>query len=1560
MRTSLKSVATHQSRARGGDPCGRRNRVKAPFGRAEKRSLLHPSTRRPCLALLAAASLLSPAAAQNPDPRERPTGLGAQVLEDGSFPPPSTQAAESLIPTDVAARELLRRAADAVSRNEWKSALSALKGVLDNEQAGLIQENEIADPDSPDAGLRDGLRFVSSHVAAVRLLAQLPPEGRELYDLLYGSRAEGMLREAIEGARFDLLRKICREFPLTRAAEEARSRLAGLALDRGDRMEALHWLRGAAQANARHDAESSTPAVSEIARVLTASQWFRGEPCAENARDGAQGNTISSPPAGEAAADWREALGQIPPDYWLGHKAALCDLFGVMEGVLPEVSRGTRLAADMDGHPEAYWKHLLIRQVDTPWRLPIVGTAVGEDRVILRTPAGCQAFSLGSLTPIWQAVVDQGWPAVWKDVEGETMFFGQAADLVRMDFEDYVHGSIALGHGLVVLPLRREVPGIPMIFGFPFQRNMGRRRFQSPDEVMSPPLELVALDAETGELRWRLDGSGSAEFGEAQFPGPALEVGDGLWQPMRSRSDLEIAVLEAATGRITNRIPICSVTDERMGTNDAVYLMRAGQWVVAQVGALALVAVDAEEKRPLWAVQYEAQPPKWHQRIRDQAGWMPTPPLADGSVIINARPWVEDLEAHDVWTGRVLWRYDSQGEQYPIAAEGGRLWLGGERFTCLCTPTGAQVWSRPGPNFATGRAIVSDNRILCPHAEGLTFLDSTTGEITVEQKLPPGVEPFTRLFARADRLWSISAWGVRGWSNLSPTVENGNEIAAAWRNITLGRPALAFDRLERALKNAKIDSPSAANLSSNQSESPQESSELPADTDKPASDKTLDPPPGAPIWQQDARRAAYAAAAALAEAAKNDEEALAWLQRASSYAPDEDAAIHMAIQEAAVRRSMGQLKEAGDGLLKLLMRHSSRLWQFARSDSSTPQAIIAARNLCEIYAQMESDQDRTALEQITWKEVKAACDLLHLSSAEPLAATGDSLSRLELISRLEPFREAASTAAWALALWSRDSYQFEKSEHYLQRALALSPRADWSAAWSTELYKLRGREFYQNPAAQRETLNALKSMPGDTLLTNPFNADGDERISLAAWMARNAPREPAPTPDADSAGERVISLEAYRHKEIAEGYMATHYLLDVAWDGAGVGRILLITTQGQIEMRETEQFRQAAWSADLATEGSDYWVDQVLIDSVRDSAITLHTNPDVILAQTRDHVLAISARTGKRLWRVPANLDRLEGFSPPEGWRRIAADHGVAAFMTEPGRIQAVDLVTGRPLWRADLDRLKVGFVDSAEGAFVFMELGESPVLRFFDVSTGEPLGAAEFAGAAHPDEPVVVRRLGRYYVGPTPSAPENDVVGAFDPTSRKWLWKTPLGRGETLTRILPVGDSWIGLSFMGGKLRLLRGDTGEVTLELDLPDTRSVVEARKVGDERLVIKALSREGGELVPRLMGVSWPDGRALWSRDELDPTTFGLDAMDETGLILPIVVRQPYPAARRSPPLDMMALDVRTGNTVGGRVRLAPADSSDRPLGRFEVLGDMWLVPMSGEIRLIATSPYGPGE
>lgn len=236
--------------------------------------------------------------------------------------------------------------------------------------------------------------------------------------------------------------------------------------------------------------------------------------------------------------------------------------------------------------------------------------------------------------------------------------------------------------------------------------------------VGSPCRFLFAVDAATGQERWRF------EMGGAISGAPAYASGDdagGSGRPLvlvgQQGGEDDFYGLDAETG-----LPVWTQTLGWVWSSANVADGRA--FVPCVDGHLACVDVRSGHVR-------------W--RYRTGRGAYPEPPVADGRVFFGS--WDHFVYAFEAATGRLLWKFHTGGTPdsgAPIA-HGGKLYvpMGGRRLCCLDAATGRVIWEvRPeqgcmnaSPALWGGRLFVSTSvrTGAIPPASAIRCLDAADG-----------------------------------------------------------------------------------------------------------------------------------------------------------------------------------------------------------------------------------------------------------------------------------------------------------------------------------------------------------------------------------------------------------------------------------------------------------------------------------------------------------------------------------------------------------------------------------------------------------------------------------------------------------------------------------------------------------------------------------------------------------------------------------------------------------------------------------------------------------------
>lgn len=187
-------------------------------------------------------------------------------------------------------------------------------------------------------------------------------------------------------------------------------------------------------------------------------------------------------------------------------------------------------------------------------------------------------------------------------------------------------------------------------------------------------------------------------------------------------------------------------------------------------------------------------------------------------------------------------------------------------------------------------------------------------------------------------------------------------------------------------------------------------------------------------------------------------------------------------------------------------------------------------------------------------------------------------------------------------------------------------------------------------------------------------------------------------------------------------------------------------------------------------------------------------------------VIALDARTGKVVWRAAGKPPQKSGYKggstgaetvyEPEGLYTA----GDRVIVRDAAFLRALDVATGRELWRTMMASCREGGFTTAGGRFVTTDAcGASPAVEFYDVATGRLRGRwdPQAAGPALEVEPL----------GCAPAQSACTALRTVDAiASRGWLLGEPDAAGRTPVTAAPALDppgavlaGDIGVTYVGG-----------------------------------------------------------------------------------------------------------------------------------------------------------------
>lgn len=615
------------------------------------------------------------------------------------------------LPIDPRSRRKIQEARRLLAQQEWSQAIRLLQSLLDSKEDSFL----------PDEANK---RHVSIRVEANRLLGTLPKEGRQFYELEFGSQAKALLGRGREEGNPELLAEVALRYQHTEAGAEATAMLGTYHLDQGQAIVAALCFERLLER------DDTAPLLSPLVLFKAALAFERADlPEQRDRAFAAFQNRLNQPGAPPLPAALRgksmqelQALLRSPAmavsglvDYPMlqgrpdraGQLAAAVPFLEPRPGFPVDVTRPVKMTSVFN-HDAT--RRLLDEacKIQLRFHQPIISgqhpLAVG-DLLITRGPWGVQAFNVRTTgTLAWEHPMQAGLAAMTNaiptagldmprvNLEPSNLLFENSLIGVLSSDRQYVYAIEDLA-----VPPMVEMRGGPR----PIGDRLGKWHYHN---------ELVAYDLREGLPAWIV---GTYEpdqpFSDCFFLGAPLPLGDKLYVLVEISGEIRLMCLvnrrtwDAAAGRhraapeIIWSQPLCQVNrrlpddpGRRLHTAQIAY--RDGM-LICPTNAGVVLAVDLLTRSLVWAHAYQVQEETARSANvlfpgaapfvrRGQlgqvviAGEMASPPLGQntwaaaapiihrGYVIFTA-PDAKGLHVLHLRDGTLAWRRDRQLGQAP-------------------------------------------------------------------------------------------------------------------------------------------------------------------------------------------------------------------------------------------------------------------------------------------------------------------------------------------------------------------------------------------------------------------------------------------------------------------------------------------------------------------------------------------------------------------------------------------------------------------------------------------------------------------------------------------------------------------------------------------------------------------------------------------------------------------------------------------------------------------------------------------------------------------------------
>lgn len=676
-----------------------------------------------------------------------------------------------MAPRDV--RRPLTLAEEALAEENYAEAVNLLGGVL----SGTGSEDYFLPPEEGAGTL------TSVKNRALEMIGNLPPRGREIYQLRFGIEAEAILGDAIKAQDFDTVSQVAQRFFHTAAGYEAMVLLGRHHLDHGRYLQAARCFISVNDAtDGDHPLHTEASLLASMSLVLSGRAAEARDVLSQLAQDlrrpeiEAGGQSISlrsdSPEAIQQSFEQLAAMiGTLPPSATTDALTQWCMLGGGTErnavgaGGVPLLKPLWRVPVNDADDEEAV--QLVAREFDDeklaafPGVLPL---AV-NDFVIMRTPNKVIGVDIRSGKRKWLYPWDDDFFGIAPNQSVNSIIGTNARQqqLKQRLWEDAIYGRMSsngrsvyfvdgLGYATANRISSLQDPGA---LGFAGQVRV--KAFTSREVN-----HLVALDLTDdqgrpieGKLAWRvgdLDGLDEPALADTFFLGPPLPLDGRLYSLVESKGEIQLVVLDERTGALDWSQQL-AIVEEIGGVQISAMRRLAGAspsygegLLICPTAAGAIVAVDPATRSLVWGYQFPTRARRTGSTIASNSfqneSLRPGEKWFDGSIVVaDGHVLFSPVEATSLYclelkTGRLVWEKPiSREDGIAIAGvrDGTAFVMGGTSIKAINVDDGSITWRLNLSDYGrpSGRGYLDENSLCFPTVDRLLLqVNLDDGEVT--------------------------------------------------------------------------------------------------------------------------------------------------------------------------------------------------------------------------------------------------------------------------------------------------------------------------------------------------------------------------------------------------------------------------------------------------------------------------------------------------------------------------------------------------------------------------------------------------------------------------------------------------------------------------------------------------------------------------------------------------------------------------------------------------------------------------------------------------------------
>lgn len=677
---------------------------------------------------------------------------------------------------------------------------------------------------------------------AERILASLPADGRDMYELRYGAKAKQMLAEATDSNDRDQLVLLSRRYLLTDAGMDGTMILAQLELSEGRAVAAMAILRrlAAAEAARQRFGNSLLLLLAEAEHLSEQDEAAAEHLIAASQMGSALGLTAKNRPSPNPGkeSEWLEEqfgsfdvssrnglLASRERSSWIarGGEAGL----GAGEGNLP-LSRIRWMQDAVTSRPQQRMLESFIAdnkaQIPPPSWQPI---KVGS-QLLIRTTERLMAIDFETGKFVWEYPWSNG-PTSEDDKAVRVEQLGNIDEaeqlLVQKIWNDLPYGRVTSdGKRVYLLEDLGAIESVSFSqFGMPVNRT------NRPADNSSNTLVALELSSE-GKLVWMRGREGiepdQKSLSDAFFLGPPLPLEDKLYQMAELTGDIYLICLQAETGTELWRQQILGNDGGRVASDPMRRIAGAmpaasNGILVCPTGAGAVVAVDLVSQSLLWGHKLptnDANNPYLRNRSRYSSKpnqlqlmnrWLDGTPTISGATVLVTPVESDRLYAFDLLTGTPQWSPILRNDfRYLAGCREDQFFLvSGSRMQAFSIKTGQPTWAEPAmvvdDEQISGTGVFGENSYFLPTTSGaLIEVELATGKILSRREVGYGLG---NLLADGDSLISQTAISLSAAYAEQPLREMVDERLTSnpddkWALVRQGELLLENGKREEAIE----------------------------------------------------------------------------------------------------------------------------------------------------------------------------------------------------------------------------------------------------------------------------------------------------------------------------------------------------------------------------------------------------------------------------------------------------------------------------------------------------------------------------------------------------------------------------------------------------------------------------------------------------------------------------------------------------------------------------------------------------------------------------------------